>query len=105
MKNIIICVILFFFSAEVSVFAQENNKWTEKKARKWFKKKKYLGGLAATPHPEINKVEFATQYHLNKVYWDKAFAFLKNTDLKTLTIGRHVIDSINVFAIVQEAPT
>ena len=105
MKNIIICVILFFCSAKVSVFAQEKNHWTEKKAAKWFKKKHYLGGLAATPHPEINKVAFATQYHLNKVYWDKAFAFLKNTDLKTLAIGRHVIDSSNVFAIVQEAPT
>jgi YhcH/YjgK/YiaL family protein len=105
MKNIIFCVSLFFYGATVTVFAQENNSWSEKKAKTWFKKKQYLGGLAANPHPEINKVKFATQYHLNKGYWDKAFAFLKNTDLKTLTVGRHVIDSANVFAIVQEAPT
>jgi YhcH/YjgK/YiaL family protein len=105
MKNIIFCVSLFFYGATVSVFAQENNSWSEKKAKTWFKKKQYLGGLAATPHPKINKVKFATQYHLNKTYWDKAFAFLKDTDLQTITAGRHVIDGDNVFAIVQEAPT
>jgi YhcH/YjgK/YiaL family protein len=105
MKKNIFCVILFFFSTTVSVIAQEKNKWTEKKAKTWFKKKQYLGGLAADPHPEINKVKFATQYHLNKTYWDKAFAFLKDTDLQTLTVGRHIIDGDNVFAIVQEAPT
>ena len=105
MKKNIFCVILFFVSTTVSVIAQEKNKWTEKKAKTWFKKKQYLDGLAADPHPEINKVKFATQYHLNKTYWDKAFAFLKDTDLQTLTVGRHVIDSDNVFAIVQEAPT
>ncbi len=105
MKNIIFCVLLFLFSTSVSVFAQEENSWTEKKAKTWFKKKQYLGGLAANPHPEINKVKFATQYHLNKACWDKAFAYLKATDLQILTVGRHVIDSNNVFAIVQEAPT
>lgn len=105
MKNIIFCVSLFLYGATVSVFAQENNSWSEKKAKTWFKKKQYLGGLAANPHPEINKLKFAAQYHLNKAYWDKAFAYLKDTNLETLTTGRHVIDGDNVFAIVQEAPT
>ena len=105
MKKASIFLTLFFFSATIVVNAQEKKKWNEKKATNWFKKKEYLGGLAANPHPEINKMAFATQYQLNKSYWDKAFAFLKNTDLQTLTVGRHVIDGDNVFAIVQEAPT
>ena len=105
MKKNIFCVILFFFSATVSVLAQEKNSWTEKKAKTWFKKKQYLGGLAATPDSEIKSVRFAAQYHLNKAYWDKAFAYLKETDLQTLTVGRHVIDGDNVYAIVQEAAT
>ena len=104
-KIILFCTLVFFFIATVSVSAQEKNYWTEKKAKNWFKKKKYLGDLAANPHPDINKIGFAKQYHLNKNYWDKAFAFLKNTDLQTLTVGRHVIDGDNVYAIVQEAPT
>jgi len=104
-KIILFCTLVFFFIAPASVSAQEKNHWTEKKAKTWFKKKKYLGDLAAHPHPGINKIEFANHYHLNKKYWDKAFAFLKNTDLQTLTVGRHVIDGDNVYAIVQEAPT
>jgi biofilm protein TabA len=49
--------------------------------------------------------QFAKQYHLNQAAWDKAFDYLKKTDLKALTNGRHVIDGTNVFAIVTEAPT
>lgn len=88
------------------LFAQPaNNEWSEKKAKKWFKKKEYLQGLKATPHADINKKEFARQYHLNKEMWDKAFAFLKNTDLKKLSNGQHQIEGQNVYAIVTEAPT
>jgi len=105
MKRIfLIASLLFSFS--LGIFAQSgNNNWSEKKAKKWFKKKEYLGGLAATPHSSINKAEFAKQYHLNQSAWDKAFAYLKNTDLKTLSNGRHVIDGENVYAIVTEAPS
>jgi YhcH/YjgK/YiaL family protein len=97
----------FFFS-----FAQQHQYPPRKKVAG--RRKKPKPGLRknnisvdwlANPHPEINKVKFAQQYHLNKTYWDKAFAFLKDTDLQTLTVGRHVIDGDNVFAIVQEAPT
>lgn len=82
-----------------------DTKWTEKKAAKWFKKKEWLGGLAVTPHESIDKKEFARQYHLNKARWDKAFAFMKNTDLNTLTPGKYPIDSNFVYASVTEAPS
>lgn len=97
--------VIFFLSSIIPVNAQEKKNWTEKKAKAWFAKKQYLGGLVATPHPDINKKAFAKQYHLNKIYWDKAFAFLKNTDLQKLAVGRQVIDGDNVYAIIQEAPT
>jgi len=80
------------------------NDWSAHKAKKWFKKKEWLNGLSVTPHKSIDKVQFAKQYHLNQAYWDKAFAYLKNTDLKTLSNGKHVIDGDNVYAIVTEAP-
>ena len=57
------------------------------------------------PHTSIDKVQFAKQYHLNQAAWDKAFAFLKNTDLKMLSNGRHVIDGNIIYAIVTEAPS
>lgn len=106
MKKFLLLVSLFFSFSLGHLSAQSNsNDWSKHKAKKWFKKKEWLNGLAATPHSSIDKVQFARQYHLNQAAWDKAFAYLKNTDLKTLTNGRHVIDGDNVFAIVTEAPT
>ena len=85
--------LLFFFS---HLSAQSNtNKWSAHKAKKWFKKKEWLNDLSITPHSLIDKVQFAKQYHLNQAAWDKAFAYLKNTDLKTLTNRRHVTDGDN----------
>ena len=78
---------------------------TTKQAKKWFKKKEWLGGLQLRPHQTIDKTEFARQYQANKIYWDKTFAYLKEHDLQTLAVGRYPIDGDNVFAIVTENPT
>ena len=104
-KNYLIASLLLFVTT-VHLSAQTSKTdWTEKKAKKWFKKKEYLNGLSATPYLEIDKVQFAQQYHLNKALWDKAFAYLKQTNLQTLANGRYAIDGDNVYAIVTEAPT
>src|SRR5919205_1538517 len=106
MKKIFLLASLLFSFSLVHLSAQStNNDWSKHKAKKWFKKKEWLNGLDAKPHSSIDFVQFAKQYHLNQAAWDKAFAYLKNTDLKTLSNGRHVIDGNNVYAIVTEAPT
>ena len=106
MKKIFLVASLLFSFAALTVSAQSTKgNWTDKKAKKWFKKKEYLNGLAATPHAAIDKVQFAQQYHLNKVLWDKAFAYLKQTNLQTLANGRYAIDGDNVYAIVTQAPS
>jgi uncharacterized protein, YhcH/YjgK/YiaL family len=101
MKKIFL-LITFLFAAAIliNVFAQTNNEWTNHKAKKWFKKKEWLGGLQLKPSKSIDKIEFAKQYHLNKKYWDEAFAYLKNTDLNKLPKGKYPIDGDNVFASV-----
>jgi biofilm protein TabA len=53
----------------------------------------------------LNNAEFAKQYQRNKIYWDKAFAFLRTTQLDTLSVGKHVLDGENVFVTVTEGPT
>lgn len=58
--------------------------------------------LLLKPHNSIDKEEFAKQYHSNKLWWDKAFAFLKETDLTAIKPGKYVIDDDNVFATVIE---
>ena len=104
-KSFLLASLLFSFSLSHLSAQSINNNWSSHKAKKWFKKKEWLNGLSATPHSSIDKVQFAKQYHLNQAAWDKAFAYLKNTNLKTLANGRHVIDGDNVYAIVTEAPT
>lgn len=106
MKSICLVVSLLFVFCSGQLSAQSNNdNWSAHKANKWFKKKEWLNGLAIKPHSSIDKVQFAKQYHLNQSAWDKAFAYLMDTNLKTLANGRHVIDGDNVYAIVTEAPT
>ena len=107
MKRIFsLSIALLFFSACMYGYGQTTpNEWTKHKAKKWFKKKEWLGGLQLQPHKSVNALEFARQYQLHKIYWDKAFAFLKEHDLQTLATGRHPIDGDNVYATVTETPT
>lgn len=95
--SILFLAVSFLF---ISATAQDSNEWTKKKAKKWFKKKEWLGGLDLKAHKSTDVLEFARQYHVNKVYWDKAFAFLKNNDLNKIARGKYPIDGDNVFASV-----
>ena len=79
--------------------------WSANAAIKWFNKKEWLNGTHLKPHPTIDKKEFARQYHLNKDYWDKAFAFLKEHDLDSIPVGKYPIDEENVIASVTEDST
>jgi len=95
--------LLFIFSALViNATAQTNEAetWSKNKAKKWFKKKEWLSGLQLKAHKSTDVQEFARQYHLNKKYWDEAFAFLKNQDLDKIAKGKYPIDGDNVFASV-----
>ena len=98
-----LCLSIFFFTVSflfLTAVAQDTNEWTKKKAKKWFRKKEWLGGLELKPSKTVDVQEFARQYHANKSYWDKAFAYLKNTDLNKLAKGKYPIDGDNVFASV-----
>ena len=101
----LVAIMLFSFGFSTLSAQSTTSNWSTHKAKKWFKKKEWLNGLAITPHSSIDKLQFAKQYQLNKAVWDKAFAYLKTTDLKTLANGRHVIDGENVYGIVTQAPT
>ncbi|MDQ6755379.1 MAG: YhcH/YjgK/YiaL family protein [Bacteroidota bacterium] len=106
MKKIFLsAAILLTTSLFVNAFAQSVDTWTKHDAKKWFKKKEWLGGLQLKPHKSVDIQQFAKQYHYNKVYWDKAFAFLKNQDLNKLGKGKYAIDGDNVYASVTEDST
>lgn len=91
MKKIIFFIIVGFLLMNLKVMAQTFPAALTKQQLK--------------PHESINKAEFTRQYQINKIYWDKAFAFLKNNNLDTMAVGKHVIDGDNVYAIITENPT
>ena len=107
-KKQIYFVFAFFtlwFSVQHKGLAQNPanaNNWSNEDTDNWYNNKQWLGGLQANPLQAIDKIEFARQYHMNKILWDKAFAFLKHTDLSTIAPGKYPIDGENVFATVTE---
>lgn len=105
MKRIYLLYIAFLLSGCHVTAQQSANNQSAQQADQWFQQKKWLNGLSMQPHESINKATFARQYQLNKDYWDKAFAFLKNNNLQTMAPGRYAIDGDNVYAMITENPT
>jgi len=98
-------LLLIFSFVSITAIAVGQTTWTEKSAAKWVRKGEWKNGLNLKVHPSVNKVTFTEQYQKNKAAWDKAFAFLRDSDLAALSVGKHVIDGDNVYALVTEAPS
>ena len=95
-------VMTFFVSYNALAQSSDANK---EELSKWYQSREWLGGLKLAPHESINQTEFARQYFANRIWWDKAFEFLRTHDLESLEPGSYVIDPGNVNAYVSEAPT
>lgn len=70
----------------------------------WYSSHDWLSGLQLNPSESINQLEFEKLYKANSIWWDKAFEWLKTTDLDTIKPGTYTIDDGNVRAMVIEAP-
>lgn len=77
--------------------------FAQKDVQKWFRSHGYLHGLKLNPHQSTDTAEFARQYAANNTQWDKAFAYLRDTDLKNLSVGKHPIDGSDLVASVSES--
>jgi YhcH/YjgK/YiaL family protein len=82
----------------------ENSTFTKQSADNRVTAGTWANGLKLKVHKSVNAIEFAEQYSKNKASWEKAFDFLKNTDLDTLKPGKYVLDGENVFVSVAEGP-
>lgn len=100
LNNLSAFLLLITCLSSLTLHAQSNEEWTGKKAEQWYDKMEWLNGLAAKSSDPINKEEFAKRYHANKAGWEKAFAFLKNTDFTRLRPGKYPIDDENVYATI-----
>ena len=97
-------ILLLAFCNLVYVAAAQET-WNETTAKQWLDKKEWKNGFKPELFTAVNKVVFAQQYHKNRTAWDKAFAFLRDTDLTKIQPGKYPIDGDNVYAIVTEAPS
>jgi YhcH/YjgK/YiaL family protein len=104
MKKLVVVLTSVLFFAMQSNIAQTTC-CSKGKAEKCFAKGEWLNGVKYTPHASINKAEFMAQYEKNKTLWDKAFLFLKETNLDTIKPGKYPIDGTDVYASVTENPT
>lgn len=84
------------------LFAQEKGDWTPKQARWFVKSRIWTQGISLLPHRSTDEVAFASQYAKNKALWDKAFLFLKEQDLATLSPGTYPIEEGRCWATVSE---
>jgi biofilm protein TabA len=103
MKKLTVILLLIIAAATTHVFGQDTV-WAPSKAEKWLKSNEWKNGLKPNPHPSINAVTFAEQYHKNKAEWDKAFAFMRDSDLLNRKPGKYTIDGTDVYATITEAP-
>jgi biofilm protein TabA len=103
-KKVVFLFILISVTGVVLAQDTVKNLWTEKSASQWLRKNEWKGGLKLKVYSQVSKVEFAKQYHNNKSAWDKAFAFMRDSDLTKLKPGKYVIDGDNVYASITEAP-
>jgi YhcH/YjgK/YiaL family protein len=104
MKNLIVnlVVLISFIGIIGSKNDSDPSKWSNKQIDKWFEKGEWLNGWTVKPDESINRREFAISYYKNKARWDKAFTFLKSSDLSKLEVKRHDIDGDNLYASVSE---
>ena len=95
-------VLISFFGFIGSKTDSDPAAWSNKKIDAWFAKNEWSAGWTVTPDASINKRKLAISYFKNKARWQKAFNFLKNTDLTRLDLKRYDIDGDRLFATVSE---
>ena len=100
-------LLILFITISFNISAQQTStqKWTGKTAKKWVKSGVWRNGVSLKPHSSINDIEFAQQYEKNKEGWDKAFLFLSDSKLDTLSPCIYVIDGPNVYATITNVPS
>lgn len=101
----LVLIVLSSFLLTSSVLqAQSGNKMTKWETSKWYNSHELLNGQQLKPHKSVDQKELAMQYQANRVWWDKAFEFMKENDLTKLEPGTYPIDGENVYAMVTEGP-
>jgi YhcH/YjgK/YiaL family protein len=100
MKNVFLRIMVFLSLAGLCgcTLNTDPSGWSQAKTDKWFENGGWRNGWPVKPDPSINKALFAKAYFKNRGRWNKAFSFLKNSDLATLELKRYDLDGDDLFA-------
>jgi len=63
-----------------------------------------LLSLPMKPHSSVNQQEFARQYKAYPALWNKAFEFLRTTNLQSLAVGKYPLAGDSLYVAVTHAP-
>jgi biofilm protein TabA len=107
MKHIIVTIMVFtsIFGLSQSNGQGDPSTWNAEQLNKWFDKGDWHKVWSVAPYSSTNKASLAKAYFKNSERWNKAFAFLKDNDLKKLELKRYDIDGNNLFVLVSEYST
>ncbi len=104
-KTVVMLLLVSVLLIQSCSNSTDPSSWSEDKLNTWFDSGSYLNGWSVKPDASVNKKEFAIAYFTNKERWDKAFKYLKTTELNALEVKRHDIDGDNLYALVSEYMT
>lgn len=75
-----------------------------KEAQEWAESGAWQNGFTkAKPHSSVNLVDFYLQYEKNPEQWKALFAFLANTDLLSISSGKHPIPGTSLVVSVEDS--
>ena len=89
------------FSFRSSVSKNPEN-WNAEELINWFQSGDWRHGWNISPDESINKLELATQFFKNRKLWEKAFNFLRTTNLEKIEKGRYELNGKELYVIVDE---
>jgi biofilm protein TabA len=103
MRNFKLALLLLILTIlAINSIAQVDKTWTKENATQWCTSRTWAAGLQLQVFNDVNVVEFATQYQKNKTAWDKAFLYLSNTKLDTISAGKYYLMGDTVYVNVSE---
>jgi len=95
-------VLTVFFGLFGCKTSTDPSTWSDKQINKWFEKGDWLNGWAVKPDASINRRVFAISYFQHKERWDKAFTFLKESDLSNMELKRYDLDGNDLYVPISE---
>jgi YhcH/YjgK/YiaL family protein len=104
-KNLFNIAIIFLLFSCTNMTKEKPESWSEEQLDQWYNKAEWKQGWTVLADETVNKKEFSVQYFKNKDRWNKAFTFLKTTNLDTIKIGNHDLIGKDLYVAVSEYTT